>query len=461
MLFALENRLHFNYSRNLKERQWVVHIRKLKDEEKQNDHSFAAPMALALSEHVIWRIEKMYQAGPIDEEVRRTIEDYFDMGSGAIALALRSILDNPVEEIQGILRKLQRAGKNPVHFIFRRADARENTQPGRNVTDSSESFDMAEPVAETSSSISFRGAARSDLPKLYGGGAASPTEPTNPGIPIALRQRDARRLIHEYRVILDEVRRELPLMVENGNENEEIATWLSERIAPLSQIMDELRVVRSELQKNNKLTPELGFMLRRAFHDDLGTELASLNTIKESLRVPAYADEVREIIWNAYAANSSDIGTMMSQQGVQLRDVADQYGVKILIEADNITIAPHVDQELVRNIIKNLMENGIKYSTLELPEKTGRYVSFQFMPEESMLRYRDNGVGMDPAFTEELGKLAVREGRKAGVTGSGSGWMITAHTLKKLGWTWKILSYPDKGTEIQITIPEADWLTSD
>jgi len=69
MLFALENRLYFDYSRNLKERQWVVHIRKLKDDEKQNDHNFAAPMALALSEHVIGRIEKMYQAGPIDSDV--------------------------------------------------------------------------------------------------------------------------------------------------------------------------------------------------------------------------------------------------------------------------------------------------------------------------------------------------------------------------------------------------------
>jgi len=52
------------------------------------------------------------------------------MGSGAIALALRSILDNPVAEIQGILRKLQREGKSPVHMMFRRTGGREVTQPG-------------------------------------------------------------------------------------------------------------------------------------------------------------------------------------------------------------------------------------------------------------------------------------------------------------------------------------------
>jgi len=250
-------------------------------------------------------------------------------------------------------------------------------------------------------------------------------------------------------------------MVEKGEGNEEIATWLSERTTLLSEIKVRLGALLTELRQSKKMTPELDYMMSRAFYDDLGTELALLSIRVGTLRVPSMADEAREAIWNAYAADSSDIKTVISQQSVQLREVADQYGVKVLIESDNIIFAPHVDRELIRGLIKNLMENGIKYSKTEFPEKTGRYVSFQFLPGKSLLRYLDNGVGMDPAFAAELGKLAGREERKSGVTGTGSGWMIIAHTLKQLGWTWQILSYPDKGTEILITIPETDWLASD
>lgn len=101
-------------------------------------------------------------------------------------------------------------------------------------------------------------------------------------------------------------------------------------------------------------------------------------------------------------------------------------------------------------ILGNLIDNGIKYSSYGDKK-------IEISQEGARITYSDNGIGMAQEFADRLGgEERLREGRAKGVEGSGIGWTSIGRTMRELGWTWKIESAWDKGTEIAIYLKAGD-----
>lgn len=153
------------------------------------------------------------------------------------------------------------------------------------------------------------------------------------------------------------------------------------------------------------------------------------------------SDDVGQMIRKS--ASSSSL--LRGENGVVFEPVDSPAGLQFLGE---------IDLETVQTLLLNLTENGAKYAD---PEKQTRWIRYRVDGENGILVYRDNGIGMNPQFAQQLGGAThMREGRSAEVEGTGTGWVLIAKACQKLGWTFQIASQPGEGTAITFTMKPGD-----
>jgi len=101
----------------------------------------------------------------------------------------------------------------------------------------------------------------------------------------------------------------------------------------------------------------------------------------------------------------------------------------------------------LRNIVSNAIKYGKDHGALEIWERG------------LTLYFKDDGIGMNPAFAYLLGdEEPLREGRAKGVQGHGLGWVSIGQIARELGWRWMIDSHIGKGTLIEIVMDERNFV---
>jgi two-component system, sensor histidine kinase len=93
--------------------------------------------------------------------------------------------------------------------------------------------------------------------------------------------------------------------------------------------------------------------------------------------------------------SSFDLGPVLGEAYSQLRDLADRYGVQLRMPADGAHAIVSSDRHSLSRIIRNLLENAIKYSDPRKPEP--RWVELRLLPHHDHVRVEiaDNGLGID------------------------------------------------------------------
>ena len=109
------------------------------------------------------------------------------------------------------------------------------------------------------------------------------------------------------------------------------------------------------------------------------------------------------------------------------------------------------DEALLRQVLVNLVENGVKYS----PEGGRIDVLVSEEPGWVRLEVVDEGIGIPPAELERIFEKFYRldAAMSRGVGGSGLGLYISREIVMQMGGTLTVRSSPDEGSAFTVVLP--------
>lgn len=106
---------------------------------------------------------------------------------------------------------------------------------------------------------------------------------------------------------------------------------------------------------------------------------------------------------------------------------------------------------LVKVIFQNLIENGLKYNDSEQPTVT---VSYLDKNSVFQITFKDNGIGMEDRYLEQIFEMFKRLHAKSEYEGTGIGLALVKRITEQLDGKITVSSTPGKGTEFSLTLPK-------
>jgi PAS domain S-box-containing protein len=129
-----------------------------------------------------------------------------------------------------------------------------------------------------------------------------------------------------------------------------------------------------------------------------------------------------------------------------LQSRIEESGAKVTIDDLPIVCA---NQDLLVRVFQNLISNAIKYS--EQPAEI--HVSSRATPDETRFSVRDNGIGIDPQYHEQVFEPFRRLRHKRDSTGTGVGLAISKQIVERHGGRMWVESELGEGASFVFTIP--------
>ncbi len=140
-----------------------------------------------------------------------------------------------------------------------------------------------------------------------------------------------------------------------------------------------------------------------------------------------------------------------------LHDLIGRKGATVRVEGP---LPPAVgDPERVGQLLENLVSNGLKYNPGPRPEvvigSAGARPNGDGQLGVVTLFVRDNGVGIDPAYHEQIFRMFRRLHRRDEVEGTGAGLAICKKIVEAHGGRIWVESEPGRGATFYFTLPAA------
>ena len=109
------------------------------------------------------------------------------------------------------------------------------------------------------------------------------------------------------------------------------------------------------------------------------------------------------------------------------------------------------DQDKLRQVLVNLVENAIKYT----PEGGRVVISLELSNGNGRIVVRDPGMGIPAADQQRIFEKFTRldPGLSRGVGGTGLGLYITRELLARMGGTISVDSTPGTGSAFTVEVP--------
>lgn len=136
-----------------------------------------------------------------------------------------------------------------------------------------------------------------------------------------------------------------------------------------------------------------------------------------------------------------------------LSGIAHQREVKLIFEQKEANIFIEMDRNQIRQVLINLIENGIKYNE----PKGSVYISAsrsEEYPGKILVLVRDTGIGLSPKEIERVTERFFRtdKSRSMDQEGTGLGLSIVKHILESNKEKFFIESEPEKGSTFGFTV---------
>ena len=202
-------------------------------------------------------------------------------------------------------------------------------------------------------------------------------------------------------------------------------------------------------------------LLNGALHDDEVNEIFLKKAMRNVNRLIYLTNDLMEI-------SRLETGELKSNiQKMYLRDVvldvveslqykAQKEGIEIRVADFDKNIQVRADRNQIKQVLINLIENGIKYN------KPGGYVEVGVVPYKKLskikLYVKDSGIGIDKndlkRVTERFFRVDKSRSRDKG--GTGLGLAIVKHIVEAHGEELFIGSNTDEGSTFSITLTKSD-----
>jgi signal transduction histidine kinase len=193
---------------------------------------------------------------------------------------------------------------------------------------------------------------------------------------------------------------------------------------------------------------------------DLAKSLDSLEEVRDILELIEKAmhklDHFIENTHDYYKINRGEmqLSNINFDEVVQdLRDVYEMNGINTGIQfVTNVEQREpfRSDQVSLQIILNNLLSNGFKYQRRDDADK---YVRLDITVDrgEAQFAVQDNGIGINPEYTDRIFDMFYRATSEA--TGSGFGLYNVKQAIQRLQGNIQVSSVPNEGTQFVVTIP--------
>lgn len=213
---------------------------------------------------------------------------------------------------------------------------------------------------------------------------------------------------------------------------------------PINAIMGMTQIAKDHMGDAEKTCKCL-----ETIHVSSGHLLSLINDVLDMSKIESNSIELQE--------TGCRLDDVLSSIDVLTRPTSDAKNQKLTIEA---SAAVHrtfaADGLRLRQILLNLLSNAVKYTpeggkislvVTELEPANFRLARLQFV-------VRDNGMGIDPAFIEDLFAPFERAGdaERKGIQGTGLGMTITKALVDAMGGTIDVESSVGKGTMFTVVL---------
>src|SRR5204863_86621 len=114
------------------------------------------------------------------------------------------------------------------------------------------------------------------------------------------------------------------------------------------------------------------------------------------------------------------------------------------------------DPERITQLVMNLVGNGLKYNTSKTPKVFIGQVPAEPDTEHVTLYVRDNGIGIDPKYHQQIFGIFRRLHRREEFEGTGAGLAICKKIVEAHGGNIWVDSALGRGATFYFTLPRAE-----
>jgi len=208
-----------------------------------------------------------------------------------------------------------------------------------------------------------------------------------------------------------------------------------------------------ELQEPLRMVTVFSQMLKEKYGGQLDSQADELiqYSIEGATRMQAL---VRDLVTYTHTANISDESPRPAEVSELVRRAVGN--LCEVVEANHASVEFGALPRLlthagpVQQVFENLISNAIKYHGPEPP-----VVSISAVPRQHdwLFSVRDNGIGIDPEYTQQIFGLFKRLHTGSEYPGTGLGLAICKRIVERLKGTIWVESAPGKGATFFFTLP--------
>ena len=146
-----------------------------------------------------------------------------------------------------------------------------------------------------------------------------------------------------------------------------------------------------------------------------------------------------------------DLADPLRECVTRIQPLCQQKDVRLAVELPQEPMPLHADEEDLRQIFGNLLDNAVKYTP------AGGHVTLRAEPEggEARVRITDTGLGIEPRDQERIFERFYRvdKARSRELGGTGLGLAIVKHLVLTAGGRVAVESTPGRGSCFSVHLP--------
>jgi two-component system phosphate regulon sensor histidine kinase PhoR len=189
--------------------------------------------------------------------------------------------------------------------------------------------------------------------------------------------------------------------------------------------------------------------MRYRFLDKVRSQAERLSALVQDLLTLARLESQEDVL----EMDAVDMCDPIHAAGQALQHVAEEKGVDIQVELPKEPAIIAGDEEALRQIATNLLDNALKYTA-----PGGRiWLRLRVEDEEVVLEVEDTGIGIEPRHLHRIFERFYRvdKARSREVGGTGLGLSIVKHMAKLHAGEVTVESVPGRGSTFRVHLPLA------
>ncbi len=243
----------------------------------------------------------------------------------------------------------------------------------------------------------------------------------------------------------------------NKDELDLLAVTFNSMLDRIKELVNSIREMSDNIAHDLKspITRIRGFAELALVHDDDLEEYRSMasSTIEESDRLLDMINTM--LVISKAEAGETDFEFTQTNLSTMVKEACDLFTP--LIEDKKIVFSHDIheniiftaDVRMLQRAFSNLLDNAIKYT----PEKGKISVSVSLKGPEVMIKIKDSGMGISPAYSERIFERFFRAESSRTSPGTGLGLSLARTIVRQHRGDISVVSQPGEGSVFMVTLP--------